>query len=204
MEYNYNQIQNSNLDYLQVNEILNIQEAREYKIALAMLEKNALPSWINSPEMCLPIFDFARRIKMPFLSLVQNLYKVGDTITLTGKGMLAIIYSHGGEYRVLEEFEILCKEKDNLDARCTLEARRSKSDWTHIITCTIKEMRNLGLLERENWKRQAKNMLFWRTVSKMCRQVFTDYICGMYMPDEIDNTGLLYHDEFGNIKNIES
>ena len=113
MEYNYNQIQNSNLDYLQVNEILNIQEAREYKIALAMLEKNALPLWINSPEMCLPIFDFARRIKMPFLSLVQNLYKVGDTITLTGKGMLAIIYSHGGEYRVLEEFEILCKEKDN-------------------------------------------------------------------------------------------
>jgi hypothetical protein len=44
----------------------------------------------------------------------------------------------------------------------------------------------MGLVGKDNWKKQPVVMLKWRAISACCRVVFPDVIQGMYMTEELN------------------
>jgi len=56
-----------------------------------------------------------------------------------------------------------------------------KSEWT------MEKAEKMGLVLKDNYKKQAETMLRWRAVAESCRITFPDIIMGLYIPEEFQD-----------------
>lgn len=88
----------------------------------------------------------------------------------------AIVQSHGHEVWQVEATE----------HRAVFKGKRSGSFIEHESVWTIDRARGLGLLTKDNWKKQAKAMLIARATSEVCRLTAADAILGIpYSAEEL-------------------
>lgn len=88
----------------------------------------------------------------------------------------AIAQSFGHEIVVEESTATRCKVKGR---------RRDSSEW-QTVTWTIDRAQGLGLLSKDNWKKQPQAMLQARATSEMARLIAADAILGIgYSSEEI-------------------
>lgn len=85
-------------------------------------------------------------------------------ITLRG-----IVQSQGHEIILTESTASRCKMKGR---------RRGSAQWQEV-AWTLDRARDLGLLGKDNWKRQPQAMLLARATSEVCRLVAADAILGI-------------------------
>lgn len=92
----------------------------------------------------------------------------------------AIVQSHGHEL-ILEE---------STATRCRIRARRRGSSEWQTVTWTIDRARDLGLVNKSNWKSQPQAMLVARATSEAARLIAADAILGLpYSAEEIADGG---------------
>ncbi len=77
-------------------------------------------------------------------------------------------------------------DEKNLVAKCEM-GRHQEDSNTFIATWDMKKAQEMNLVGREQYKKQAANMLKWRSVSEAARVVFPDVIQGLYTEDEVDD-----------------
>lgn len=88
----------------------------------------------------------------------------------------AIVQSHGHEVWQVEATE----------SRAIFKGRRRGSEEVHESVWTIDRARGLGLLGKDNWKKQAKAMLIARATAEVCRLTAADAILGIpYSAEEL-------------------
>ncbi len=93
----------------------------------------------------------------------------------------AVAQSHGCQFRTIEETA----------ERVVLEGRRKGGEWERV-TWTIQQARDLKLVEKDNWKKQPKAMLYARATAELCRRLVADAILGIpYSAEEIEDGDLL-------------
>lgn len=92
----------------------------------------------------------------------------------------AIAQSHGHEMVVVE----------STSARCRMKGKRKGSDeWQHVTWDTARAQ-GLGLLSKDNWKKQPGAMLLARATSELARLIASDAILGIgYSVEEISDGG---------------
>lgn len=88
----------------------------------------------------------------------------------------AIVQAQGHELRVVESTE----------TRAVVEGRRKGTDTWQRSVWTLDRAKNLGLLGKDNWKKQPGAMLVARGTAEVCRWIGSDAIAGIaYASEEL-------------------
>jgi hypothetical protein len=91
----------------------------------------------------------------------------------------AVAQAHGHELDVVEES----------DTRAVVRYRRKGSAESHEVVWTIEQARGLGLVSKDNWKKQPKAMLVARATAEAARRVASDAILGIpYSSEELQDS----------------
>lgn len=101
---------------------------------------------------------------------------IQGTAAAKAMALRAIVQSHGHEVWQVEATE----------SRAIFKGRRRGSEEVHESTWTLDRARGLGLLNKDNWKKQPKAMLIARATAEVCRLTAADAILGIpYSAEEI-------------------
>ena len=120
---------------------------------------------------------FGRELGLPPIASLQSLFSVDGRVGLYAQAMRALVLSRGHEYRIVS----------NDSARCVLEGRRAGQDEWSRFSFTFQEAKDAGLVNKNNWKGYAPDMLLARATARMCRGIFPDVILGMSTAEEIQD-----------------
>jgi len=96
---------------------------------------------------------------------------------LRAHAMRGLLQSKGHEIELLESTASYCK----------MRGRRKGADQWQEVEWDIDRARQLGLLGKDQWKKQPKTMLINRATGEICRLVASDALHGMpYAAEELD------------------
>jgi hypothetical protein len=96
---------------------------------------------------------------------------------LRAHAMRGILQSKGHEIELVESD----------DTHCVMRGRRKGADKWQQVVWDIPRARLLGLLNKDQWKKQPKTMLIARATGEICRLVASDALHGMpYAAEELD------------------
>jgi hypothetical protein len=92
----------------------------------------------------------------------------------------AVVQSHGHEMVLVE----------STNTRCRMKGKRRGSDEWQAVTWTLDRAKDLGLVTKDNWKKQPAAMLVARATSELARLIASDAILGIgYSAEEIADGG---------------
>lgn len=115
----------------------------------------------------------------PMASL-RSMDVIQGTPALRAHAMRGLVQSQGHSIQLVE----------STDKSCTMRGRRKgEQDWQEV-TWTIDQAVQLGLLGKDQWKKQPKNMLIARCTGAICRLVAADVLYAMpYASEELGDDG---------------
>jgi hypothetical protein len=157
----------------------------EFQIMLKqseMLVKTGfLPRDVNTPEKAMAIILTGRELGIGTMAALNNINVIQQKPTISPQLMLALIERSGQ----LEN--LIIKNNQSPDntiqhVSCTMK-RKGRTEHTEIFGSA--EANRLGLLGKDNYKKQPATMFKWRAVAACARVVFPDVILGLYTPDEM-------------------
>lgn len=92
----------------------------------------------------------------------------------------AVVQSYGHEMVLIE----------STASRCRMRGRRKGSEEWQTVTWTTDRAKDLGLLSKDNWKKQPGAMLVARATSELARLIASDAILGIgYSSEEVADGG---------------
>ncbi|NUP18348.1 MAG: hypothetical protein HOZ81_20145 [Streptomyces sp.] len=96
---------------------------------------------------------------------------------LRAHAMRGIVLNKGHEIELVESD----------DQHCVMRGRRKGSENWQTVVWDIPRARQLGLLNKDQWKKQPKTMLIARATGELCRLIAADALHGMpYVAEELD------------------
>jgi hypothetical protein len=96
---------------------------------------------------------------------------------LRAHAMRGLLQSKGHEIELVESD----------DTHCVMRGRRKDADAWQEVVWDIPRAQRLGLLGKDQWKKQPKTMLINRATGEICRLVAADVLHGMpYAAEELD------------------
>jgi hypothetical protein len=153
----------------------------------------------NKPSDVLVIMMMAQELDIPPLQALNGINVISGKPVISPQLMIALIRS-----KIPDSFIEIIEGKDFCecwmcrDKKDALEDKQIyKSIWT------LQRAEKMGLVLKDNWKKQANTMLKWRAVGDAARVVFPDILSGLYFADEFQD-GSLNIDERGELKNMPS
>lgn len=147
------------------------------KFAKTLINSKLLPPGLDSPEKVLVIMLKAKELNIPTMEALQSINIISGKTSLSGQLMLAMARRSG-------ELEDITLDYADIDGACTCMIKRK--NYSPIITkFGPVEARQMGLMDKDNYKKQPKIMYQWRAISANLRLSFGDIIEGLYTPDEL-------------------
>ena len=151
----------------------------EYQIirdqAQSLVKTGFLPTAIKTPEQALAIILTGRELGIPAMAALNTINVIQGKPTVSPQLMLALIERSGQ----LEDIKV-----DVTDKGASVTMKR-KGRTAHTETFGQTEAQAMGLLGKDNYKKQAGVMYKWRAVAACARTVFPDVILGLYTPEEM-------------------
>jgi hypothetical protein len=141
-----------------------------------LVKTGFLPQSIKTAEQAMAIILTGRELGIGMMAALNSINVVQGKPTISPQLMLALIERSGQ----LEDIQI--QPHDGNSMRCTMK-RKGRTEHTEYFGET--EARALGLLGKDNYKKQAFTMYRWRAVAACARVIFADVILGLYTPDEM-------------------
>lgn len=145
-----------------------------FKFAQIMVRSGKLPKDVN-PETAVMMIMYGQELGIPPIkSLLETFDPIQGKLSLKPAMMNSMIRKAG------HTIEIEKWEQDE----CIVKGIR-KDTKTHLtIRYTMKDAERAGLIGKDNYKKNPKNMLFARAVGNLGRMLFADVIGNMYDSDE--------------------
>lgn len=147
------------------------------KFAKTLINSKLLPPAIDTPEKVLVIMLKAKELNIPIMEALQSINIISGKTSLSGQLMLALARRSG-------ELEDIQLDYADIDGACTCTIKRK--GFSPITTkFGPVEARQMGLMDRDQYKKQPKTMYQWRAISANLRVSFSDVCQGLYTPDEL-------------------
>jgi hypothetical protein len=143
--------------------------------ATALVKSGFLPAQINTPEKAMAIALAGKEIGIGLMESLRSIHVIQGKPTISPQLMLAL----ANRTKQLEDLTI-----DARDEVCYVTITR-KGRKPHMEMFGIKEARALGLLEKDNYKKQQRTMFKWRALAANLRVTFPDVMLGLYTPEEV-------------------
>lgn len=123
----------------------------------------------------------------PMQALNGGLNIISGKVELSARMMNALIRKAGHKITI----------SSSSDTACTLQGRRSDNHDTAVVTYTIEEAKQAGLIKTGGgWTKCPKDMCFARALSRLARQLFSDVIGIGYIEGEISQAGEIKASEY--------
>lgn len=160
----------NNLAIRNQNEWLIIREQAEI-----LVKTGFLPQSIKTAEQAVAIIMTGAELGIGAMAALQTINVIQGKPTVSPQLMLALINRSGQ----LEDMKIEARA----DGATVTMKRRGRSAFTARFGAT--EAQSMGLLQKDNYKKQPATMYQWRAVAMAARAIFPDVILGLYTPEEM-------------------
>jgi hypothetical protein len=147
-----------------------------FEQAQTLVKSGFLPRDVNTAEKAVAIMTMGQEVGIGMWAAFNGISVIQQKPTMGPQLMLGLINRSGQ----LEDMTI-----DATDERAVVMMKR-KGRAAHTETFGRKEATAMGLMGKDNYKKQPAVMMKWRAVSACARVVFPDVIMGFYLPEEIN------------------
>lgn len=111
------------------------------------------------------------------MATLKSIDIIQGTPALRAHAMRGLIQSQGHEIELVESDP----------QHCVMRGRRSGAEAWQVVTWTIERATQLGLMGKDQWKKQPQTMLVARATGELCRLIASDALHGMpYASEELD------------------
>lgn len=150
-------------------------------------ESKLLPDKVNNTSKAMAILLKGKELgfgvyeSFQFIDIIQN----QPTLSAAGKGCL--LKRAGIEYDILQDYEPITDESGKtIDVITTIQFY-SKNNPEKVKKFSFKwsEACNMGLKDKDNWKKMPKRMMLWRCLSGGANFYYPDLMHRMYTPEEL-------------------
>lgn len=148
--------------------------------------KGMLPrAYEGNPANVLVAIQYGASLGIEPMAALQNIDVIQGTPTLSAKAVAAMVRANGHKLWMSED-------EQNMSATCTIVRNDDKE---HPVTVTRDKVwaQRMGLLTKDNYKKQPTTMLMWRAVTacanRACPELFLG-LGGAYTADELHDMDL--------------
>jgi hypothetical protein len=143
--------------------------------AAILVKSGFLPPAVNTPEKAIAIALAGRELGIGFMESLRSINIVQGKPTISPQLMLGL----ANKTKELENIEII-----PTDEKAVVRIKR-KGRTVHVAEFGVAEARELGLLSKDNYKKQPRTMFQWRALAANLRVTFPDVLLGIYTPEEM-------------------
>jgi len=147
----------------------------KWMVVAAEFAKAKLFADIDSPAKAFAIMQYGMEIGLSPMLALKNINIIKGQPTINTQAMLSLAAQRGVTWDVEEESE----------KKCVIVFKKGGRSYRSEFT--LKDADDLGLTSRDQWKKQPKTMLFWRSVSNGIRRIDPGAILGLYTPEEVES-----------------
>lgn len=152
-----------------------------------LLQSGALPKHVKTPQQAIAIAMQGAELGWPPMRSLRSIYIVDGRPELAAEAMLALICERCPS-AIIEVVE-------SSEKRCCIRGRRSAQHVPIEVDFTIEDAQKAQLLNKDNWKKYPKDMLWARAVSRLRRRVFPDVGAGCWVEGEVSDASRVVHVE---------
>lgn len=162
-----------------------------------LLDSKALPSNIKTVAQAFTIAQFGKDLGMKPMQAFHQVYSIQGRLALSSKGLGALLWANGIQYKTIQDFEKITKDDGKSDFVTTIEfyrgqiVDRASFYWSDAVRA--------GWNTKDNWVKMPKHMLYARALALGAQRIAPDKILGLYtveeMVDTTNATGVQINDE---------
>lgn len=145
-------------------------------VARTLLQSGFLPASIKTEQQAFAIITLGQELGLTTWQALNGINVIQGKPTVSPQLMLGMINRSG----LLEDMTV-----EDGDTFTTVTLKR-KGRVAYSYTFTDSDAQAMGLLGKDNWRKQKATMRRWRAINGAERVVFPDVVNGMYPPEEID------------------
>lgn len=143
--------------------------------ANVLVKSGFLPAAINTPEKALAIMQKGKELGIPPMEALSSINVIQGKPSVSPQLMLALARRTG---------ELIDLKMDANDKGATVTVTR-KGQSPYTTSFGVKEATEMGLINKDNYKKQPAVMYQWRAVAQNLRVTFPDAISGLYLVEEM-------------------
>lgn len=152
--------------------------------AVAWVKSGLLPNSIKTPEQAVVIALKGKELNLQPMASFEMIDVIMGKPCLKPKGMASLCRKGGVRTKTIKDFEpVLNEEGKRVDMETVIRFYRDGIEED--VKYTYRDAESLGLTSKDNWKKQASVMLYWRCYSKGANRVCPDLIGGLYTTEEL-------------------
>lgn len=160
--------------------ILWARDAREaHAIALSLVKTSFVPNTMRGkPEEAAAAILTGAEIGLTPMAALRSIDIISGTPAMRAHALRGLVQSRGHEVWV----------DDANSTRAVVKGQRKGSGQVQESVWTLDRARALGLLSKDNWKKQPQAMLVARATSELCRLIASDVLLGLpYSIEELSD-----------------
>lgn len=156
--------------------------AQEASLAYDMAQKLAATSFVpqslrGKPGDIAAAILAGSELGLKPMATLKSIDIIQGTPALRAHAMRAVIQTQGHDIELVE----------STDTRCVMRGRRAGSETWQEVEWTTDRARLMGLLGKDQWKKNPKGMLVARATGDICRLIASDALHGMpYAAEEYE------------------
>lgn len=161
-----------------------VQWAYEARQAAQVAESLAKTSFVPQSLRGKP-FDVAaailagQELGLPPMATLRSVDVIQGTPGLRAHAMRGLVQSKGHEIELV----------DATPAKCVMRGRRKGAENWQQVEWTIERAQQLGLTNKDQWRKQPQTMLIARATGEICRLIASDVLYGMpYAAEELSDS----------------
>lgn len=165
-----------------------VESARQASLLAQSLAKTSFAGQFRGkPEEATAAILSGWELGIQPMASLKSIDVIQGTPALRAHAMRALVQSKGHEIELVESTNTYCK----------MRGRRLGSEAWQYVEWDIERARLLGLLGKDQWKKQPKTMLIARATGELCRLIASDALHGMpWVAEELGDKVMVGGPEF--------
>ncbi|MER5902959.1 hypothetical protein ABT150_23110 [Streptomyces mirabilis] len=155
-----------------------VESARQANIVAQSLAKTDFAgAYRGKPDEITAAILTGQELGLKPMTALKSIDVIQGQPALRAHAMRAIVLHQGHEIELVESD----------DTHCVMRGRRKGAETWQTVVWDIPRARLMGLLNKDQWKKQPKSMLVARATGELCRLIASDALHGLpYAAEETD------------------
>lgn len=152
-----------------------------HQIAISLSKTSFVPATLKGkPDDITAAILAGQELGLQPMATLRSMDVIQGTPALRAHAMRGLVQSHGHEIELLESTPELCR----------MRGRRKGAEGWQTVVWDLQRARSLGLLGKDQWKKQPQTMLVARATGEICRLIASDVLHAMpYAAEELGDSG---------------
>lgn len=148
-----------------------------------LIDSKVLPSNIKTIQQAFAVAQFGKDLGMKPMQAFHQVYSIQGRLALSSKGLGALLWANGIQYKTIQDFEKVTKEDGKTDFVTTIEFYRGQI--VDRATFAWSDAVRAGWTTKDNWVKMPKHMMYARALALGAQRIAPDKILGLYTVEEM-------------------